>query len=158
MVGRGRTVAIVILCVETSMVTVALKLEIRKAYSVPMSAMVAMFASVPGAAWCSLDLSLPGAGCAAALGFACARRYWTFSCQKILDFLVPEDNGLFMAPSTSPPPPLPPLLSLSPPNGDCAIPRFTGRSRVARLQPTGPSTLERSPAFTGGYKNYGMYC
>ena len=55
---------------EASMVAVALKLEIWTAYSVPMVAMVAIFASVPGAAWCSLDLSLPGAGCAAALGFA----------------------------------------------------------------------------------------
>ena len=55
---------------ETSMVAVALKLEIWTAYSVPMLAMVAIFASVPGAAWCSLDLSLPGAGCVTALGFA----------------------------------------------------------------------------------------
>ena len=30
-------------------------------------------------------------------GLARARRYWTFSCQKILDFLVPEDTGLSCA-------------------------------------------------------------
>ena len=64
---------------ETLMLAVALKLEIWTAYSVMMSAMVAMFASVPGAAWCLLDLSLPGAGCAAALGFACARIHNGFS-------------------------------------------------------------------------------
>ena len=86
------------------MVTVALELEIRTAYSVPMSAMLALFASVPGAAWCSLDLSLPGAGCAAALGFA--------RCQDpqriplpgvVLDFLWRRPLLLLLHSSTSPP-------------------------------------------------------
>ena len=81
-------------------------------------------------------------------GLSRARRYWTFSCQKILD--------LIDAIKTPSPPPHSPLSLSAPPllYNDWAIPWCAGRSRAARLQPTGPSTLERSPAFIGGYKNY----